>query len=292
MAKRNSKSSPLTLTKLDPTLPALKLAGIKLYFRGGTSIAGEKFSRDAFIRLPEMVAGTDYGVSLDDGGFSVEPLVAVPSKKYFAGFHFAPGGNAPKYSGGNTTPAINPFSLWDLKHRPKCPDARGMAFIAPRNCWVDIYLTGVTIADGTSKCGVTIADGNDTPQNPAGGRYDKFDYATAQTVMKHHGKTLLSIEDCFEALIGVTEMTAYGSDPRVTGLDALRTSKYGLMQATGNMWIWCHDGHPLVPRASIAGGSWLGGGCAGSRYALVGRWPGVSDGSLGARGRGDHLQLV
>jgi hypothetical protein len=39
------------------------------------------------------------------------------------------------------------------------------------------------------------------------------------------------------------------------------------------------------------GGSWLGGGRAGSRYADVGHWPGTSNDGLGARGRCDHLQL-
>jgi hypothetical protein len=294
MAKQKTKSRKSALIKADPTTPVLKLVGGKLYLRGGASVGGEKFSRDTLIRFPTsgLVAGTDYGIAFGRDEFSVDLLVAAP-KNYFAGFHFAPGGNAPKSSGGNSTPAINPCSMWDLKYRPKCSDPRGMAFISPRNCWADIYLTGADhLINGTSKCGVTIADGNDPPQNPVGGRFAKFDYATAIAVMKHHGKALLSIEDGFEALIGVTEQTACGSDPRITGLDAPRTSKFGLMQATGNMWIWCHDGHPVTPRAAILGGSYWTGGLAGSRDAVVGYWPGYSSDVLGARGRGDHLQLV
>jgi hypothetical protein len=58
------------------------------------------------------------------------------------------------------------------------------------------------------------------------------------------------------------------------------------------MWVWGHDGHPDMPRASIFGGSWLNGGNAGSRYANVDYWPVFSYGHIGARGRGDHLQLV
>ena len=95
----------------------------------------------------------------------------------------------------------------------------------------------------------------------------------------------------FAAAYGVTERSAAKKDPRRTGLDALRTSRRGLHQATGNLWVWGHDGHPDSPRASLFGGSWISGDDAGSRYAYVGYgWPGSSDGDLGARGRCDHLQ--
>ncbi len=62
------------------------------------------------------------------------------------------------------------------------------------------------------------------------------------------------------------------------------------MQATGNLWVWGHDGDPDTPRASILGGSWFHDGYAGSRYANVDRWADYSAGNLGARGRSDHLQ--
>ena len=64
------------------------------------------------------------------------------------------------------------------------------------------------------------------------------------------------------------------------------------MQATGNLWIWGHDGDPDSPRASLFGGSWFNGGSAGSRAASVDSWPGLSDGNVGARGRSDPLPLV
>ncbi len=64
------------------------------------------------------------------------------------------------------------------------------------------------------------------------------------------------------------------------------------MQPTGNKWQWGHDGDPDEPRASFFGGSWLYDDNAGSRYANVACiWPESSRGNLGARGRGDHLQL-
>lgn len=42
-----------------------------------------------------------------------------------------------------------------------------------------------------------------------------------------------------------------------------------------------------MPRASIAGGSWLNDDNAGSQYANVDNWPDNSNDNLGARGRGD-----
>jgi hypothetical protein len=160
-------------------------------------------------------------------------------------------------------------------------------------CRNAIYLTGASCAqDGTSRYGVTIADGNDRPSDPSGKKYKKFDYETACAVMAAHGKGLLGAEEFFAAAIGVTEKAAAARDPRVTGLDSLRTSRCGLMQATGNMWTWGHDGDPDTPRASIFGGSWLLDGYAGSRYADLDSWPGSSNEGLGARGRSDHLQLA
>jgi hypothetical protein len=195
---------------------------------------------------------------------------------YLGGFHFAAGGNAVARAGGDKIPAINPRSLWDLNFRPACPDPRGMALTDRFGLkfWADIYLLGVDHHRvGTSAFGVTIADGNDPPINPSTGRpFDGLDYATAVAVMAHHGKQLMSYDEYRAFAYGVTEKTARGSDPRITGLDAARTSADGGMQATGNLWIWGHDGDPDTPRASILGGSWFSDDNAGSRYAHVGHW--------------------
>jgi hypothetical protein len=213
------------------------------------------------------------------------------------GFHFTPGGSASARAGGDDIPAINPFSVWDRNFRPACADPRGMVRVESATIkpfWCDIYLTGVAhFSMGTSKLGVPIADGDDCPVDPSTGKaFRKFDYDTACKVMAHHGKGLLSFEEFACAAIGVTEKTAAASKPKITKLDAARTSRFGLMQATGNMWVWGHDGDPDEPRASLFGGSWIVADNAGSRYAVVDFWPGSSSGSIGARGRSDHLQPV
>ena len=300
------------LVKADPNSPALIVLGPdSIAIKAGTIFAGMKFEQDTPLPQPEggLVAGADYGVVVTvTGSPGIVQLKLPPSDIHFAGFHYAPGGNAAGRSGGDGKPAINPFSLWDLNFRPTCPDPRGMALVKRSRghvagglvaaeifdlFWCDIYLLANNHLDlGTSAFGATIADGEDTPQKPGHGKFVKLDYDTALTVMKHHGKGLLSVEEFFAAAYGVTEKSSADEDPEVTKLDAPRTSKFGLMQATGSMWVWGHDGDPDVPRASLFGGSWISGGRAGSRCASLGHWPDYSDDAVGARGRSDHLQLA
>jgi hypothetical protein len=289
---------PPRMVKADASLPLLIVTGPSAIAIRAYSVAdGRVFAEET--RLPiapdTLEPGVDYVVSIQGGEIVVEPLLAAPIAGHIAGFHFAPGGNAAARAGGDAVPAINPCSLWDLNFRPACDDPRGMALITSptvKPFWCDIYLAGVDhLTRGTSTFGASIANGNNPPIKLRGDRCAKFDYATAVAVLAHHGKQPLALDEFFAAAYGVTEKTAAGSDPKITGLDAPRTSRFGLMQATGNVWVWGHDGDPDEPRASIFGGSWRNGGDAGSRYASVGYWPGLSVVNLGARGRCDHLQL-
>jgi hypothetical protein len=291
----------VALIKADPGSPVLKVtARDSIAIKAGTSFDGDHFPEDLAVMMPDgaLEVGADYGVVMGSGGVphAIKLLFASTADTCFAGFHFAPGGNAPARNGGDEIPAINPCSLWDLSFRPSCPDPRGMALVEMpgRRFWCDIYLTGANChADGTSVFGATIADGDDRPIGAATGKkFKSFDYPTAVAVMASHGKQLLGLDEFFAAAYGVTEKTAHDGNPKVTGLDALRSSKFGLMQATGNMWVWGHDGDPDEPRASGFGGSWIAGSNAGSRYANVDGWPGNSNDNLGARGRSDHLQPV
>jgi len=301
MNAQDSKTAGATalLLKAEPTTPCIIVTGPQsVSIKGGTTFADCVFAQDT--PLPEPAAGwapgADYGVKVLAAAIVVDKLASAPDFSiYLGGFHFAPGGNASARAGGDNIPAINPYSVWDINFRPACPDPRGMAFILPRQCWVDIYMAAADhLANGTSQFGQVIADGDDPPMKPdSEDPYQGLDYETALAVMKHHGKGLLSFEDFIVAAYGVTEKTAVAKDPKKTGLDAARTSKFGLMHATGNLWVWGHDGDPDNPRASIFGGSWLSGQVAGSRFACVAYyWPVHSYGNIGARGRSDHLQPV
>jgi len=231
--------------------------------------------------------GMDYAVRVHASGEAEIVPVADTNPldgDYIGGFHFAPGGNATARTGGDTVPAINPYSVWDIDFRPDAMDPRSMALIEGahgRRFWMDIYLLGVEHEkNGTSRYGVKIADG----RSPA-----KLDYYDAVNILAGHGKRLPTYEQFISAAFGVTEKSATARDPDITGLDAARTSHYGLMQATGNLWVWGTDGDPDDPRPSVFGGSWIDGSDAGSRYASLVSWAGLSDVLLSARGASDHL---
>jgi len=288
------------LSKTRTDAPALMTTGaLSLVIRAGTIFNGRSFDFDTLVPTGDgdlLDAGGDYAALVGRNTIICERVTTLDllsNPDAIGGFHVAPGGNATARDGDDSTPAINPCSLWDVSFMPACKDPRGMTFVQPIGKWVDIYLLAKDhLQHGTSRLGATIADGDDAPQNPAGNYFDALDYATAVAVMKHHGKQLLTYDEFVIAAGGVKERSAADRDPKITKLDAARTSTFGLMQATGNLWVWGTDNDPDDPRPSIFGGSWLVGSSAGSRCALLDFWPEVSDGVLGARGRSDHLQLA
>lgn len=249
-------------------------AGDHLVVRAGSAVHVDgksfTFASDETVILPALTAGEDYGVKLNADGKPFASLLGPESPidaGWIAGFHYAPGGSAEARAGGSDTPAINPYSLWDLGFRPSCTDPRGMVLVEMANShrvWIDIYLLGVDHKrNGTSRCGVKIADGNSL---------DRLNYHDAEKIVAEHGKRLPTYDEFRFAATGVTERSSADRHPKTTGLDAACTSRFGLMQATGNLWIWGTDGDPEDPRPSVFGGSWLHGAGAGSRYALLGSW--------------------
>jgi hypothetical protein len=285
------------------------------------------FAADTAVQMPALTAGTDYAVYLCDDGtlradanFSTPPGFTTATSRQIGGFHYAPGGNATAQAGGDTTPAINPYSIWDLKWRPACSDPRGMTLVAG-SFWVDIYLCGVDHgANGTSRYNVSIADGSSPPKIPAlfGGDgsadYVSFNWWQASEVMQAHGKDLLSYAEFAAAAYGATENTSAGTDPVSTILRQAYTSRWGLMLATGNLYVWGRDistrwdgtggwawrdsagsrgqlyiGGDVNLVAALFGGGWAEAAHSGSRASSWSPSPWSSLGSIGARGRCDHL---
>jgi len=291
---------PIKLTKIDTASPALVLTGPNsIAIKAGLVIASESWSvtieNETPVELVDPVAGQDYAVVVNMAGEAKAlPYDDADHAIVIGGFHYAPGGNAAARSGGDATPQINPYSVWDQNFRPACIDPRGMALVDGR-FWADIYLLGVNHHEsGTSRYAVQIADGRTPPFKPDSiETYDEYEFTwfAANEVFAHHGKTLLSVIDFFDAMFGVTEETSAGDDPDGTGLDAPRTSKWGIMQATGNMWTWGHDGDPDKQHAYILGGGWADASYAGSRASHWVDYPWNSSVDVGARGRSDHLNL-
>ena len=265
------------------------------------------------------VAGTDYAIwAKPDGTLQATDNHTTPpvvNSRKVGGFHYAPGGNATAQAGGDSTPAINAYSLWDLKWRPACPDPRGMALVAD-GFWADIYLTGVdALTNGSSKHNVTIADGSSPPKIPAmfGGdgstTYGSYTWFEAQEMAAAFGKRSLSQQEYMAACYGVTEGTSRGADPGNTILDAARTSKWGLIGATGNLWIWGEERNGAyntggwnantegrgseynAPNAALFGGDWYPGSVAGSRCSFWDVAASISYNNIGSRFACDHLWL-
>ena len=282
---------------------------------------------DTAITMPSMTAGTDYAIwcktdgSLEASSNHVTPPAANARK--IGGFHYALGSNAAAQAGGGNTAQINAYSFWDLKWRFAGADPRGMALVAG-SFWCDIYLLNTDPdTNGTSKYNVTIADGASPPKIPTafGGNgsttYGTLTWFEAQEVLAAYGKRCPTQAEYMAMAYGVTEKTARGSDPGSTGLDQARTSRWGIMQATGNLLVWGREltgsgdsnaagwatfdtenrGDFYYPAdfkltAARLGGAWFDGEDAGSRCANWNAAPLNSSGNIGARGVGDHLQLV
>ena len=309
----------------------IELAGLWYVFADATAV-----------QMPALTPGTDYAIYLckdgtlrADANFSAPTGFTTATSRKIGGFHYAPGSNALAQAGGNAVAAINPYSLWDLKWRPTCADPRGMTLVA-NTFWCDIYLLGVDHhVNGTSRHGVTIADGGSPPKVPTlfGGNgsttYALTQFAAAE-IMKSAGKSLLDYAEFSAAAYGVSEAAQRGSDPVTTGLsnnnvgssnaDEKFTSKWGVVQAAGCMWIWGRDFSNRADGADAAaitgwswkgpgrgsaytqstyglvaalwGGGWVDSSYCGSRASYWLNYPWGSFTNLGARGRCDHLRHV
>lgn len=319
----SAASSRGVLRKADMRTVAFTVTGPgSLSIKAGTVVGvGGKiftFGMATPIEMPALTAGVDVAIWVRADGHPIATLdhAAPPAAgaRLIGGAHYAPGGNAAGFnSGGNTTPQFNPFSLWDLKFRPACPDPRGMTLVAG-GFWADIYLLNVNhIANGTSRFNQTIADGASPPRIPLafGGNgantYSSLTWWEAAEVMASHGKQLLDYAEFAAAAYGTTENQSAGTDPVSTILRQAYTSVWGIFLATGNMWIWgrhfgggaagaawanTNGGRGQVFQQSNAvlfGGDWGSEAVSGSRASNWGNPPSVSVAGIGARGRSDHL---
>lgn len=265
------------------------------------------------------VTGTDYAIWLKPTGTleatSNHTSPPVANSRKIGGFHYAPGGNATAQAGGNTTPQINEYSFWDLKFRPTCSDPRGMTLVGG-GYWVDIYLTGVdAITNGSSKYNIVMADGSSPPKVPTmfGGNgttsYGTYTWFEAMELATAFGKRCPTQQEFMSAMYGTTEASSIGTDQVSTILNAAYTSKWGVVQATGVLWVWGSDrGGPFAsaawnantegrgseynaPNAAFFGGAWGNASAAGSRCSAWHYAASASDVAIGSRFVSDHLQL-
>jgi hypothetical protein len=313
--------------KADPTTVAFtKLTAGTAEIKAGTVVDVDgttiTFAAATAITMPTLTAGTDYAIyACTDGTVRADASFSAPSgyttanSRKIGGFHYAPGGNATGVAGGDTTPAINAYSFWDLKFKPSCPDPRAMALVA-NGFWTDIYLTGVDhYTNGTSKYNVTIADGSSPPKVPAlfGGNgstaYSTLNWWEAGEVARSHGKRLPTYDEFCALAYGTTEATSGGTDPVSTILRAAYTSKWGAMLSSGNLWQWGAEfgggtgtaawtanttgrgSTYQLENAALFGGHWADTTDSGSRCSLWLYSPTVSYSHIGSRAVCDLLIL-
>ena len=288
------------------------VAGTLYNFASGTNVV-----------MPTLTAGTDYAFYActdstlrADASFTAPTGYTTSNSRYIGCGHYAPGGNASAMAGGNTTPAFNPYSLFDLTYHPDRRDWRGMTVDPGESVCGMIYLLNQDhIINGPSSYNKVIADGNSPPKIPTqfGGSgssaYSDLNWWTAREVLAAYGMRHPTHGEYSALAYGSTENTSIGSDQNNTILNAAYTSKCGLMQATGVMWVWGADfgggaaaagwtnnnggrGQTYqLPNAAIFGGAWDNGANAGSRASNWNASPSTSASSIGARGVCDLLIL-
>jgi hypothetical protein len=313
--------------KTNSAAPAfIKISAGAISIKGGTKVdaAGLQltFAVDTAITMPTLTAGTDYAIyACTDGTIRADASFTFPTgytalnSRKIGGFHYAPGSNAAARAGGDTTPAINEYSIWDLKFKPASPDPRGQMLVSG-GFWADIYPLGVDhIINGTSKFNVTIADGSSPPKVPTqfGGNgtatYTTLTWWESAEVLAAYGKRLPTYAEFAALAFGTTEATSGGTDPVSTILRAAFTSKWGAILATGNMWFWGANfgggaagagwtanttgrgSTYQMENAAIFGGNWDATSSSGSRASVWLNSPAVSNTIIGARGVCDHVVL-
>ena len=321
-------------SKVDPTTVAFtKTAAGAASIKAGTKVyvAGTlvQFGSARAITMPTLTAGTDYAIWVKDDGTiqassSHTSAPGAGNWRKIGGFHYAPGGNAAAQAGGDTTPAINAYSLWDMKFRPACTDPRGMTLVAD-SFWSDIYLLGVDhLTNGTSKYNVTIADGSSPPKKPTafGGNgtttQTNGDWWQLNEVLQSYGKRSPTYDEFAALAYGTTEATSSGgTDVPTTGVNGtgatsawnVFTSKWGVIQSSGCMWIWGGEFGGGAAAASwtantggrgstyqmenavLFGGYWVDTSYSGSRASIWYFSPTSSNNFIGARGVCAHLIL-
>jgi hypothetical protein len=227
---------------------------------------------------------------------------------------------------------INKYSIWDLKFRPKSSSPVGMALVNGQT-WVDIYLCSTdTAANGTSKYNTNIASGTVLPKIPAafGGNgtvtYTVLDWWTANELARANQKRLMWEHEFVDAMYGVCESHSIDNTAATyptTLRNAGYTSKYGIEEATGHIWVWGQDSNFYYDTTSwtwkdingntgaagsgrgqvytegtyglvrvILGGNRAGGSGSGSRASYWSFNPWGSSWNVGLRAACDHMISV
>lgn len=314
------KSLPRTRLFYSPSVNAISTSQ-QFYVEVGGSLLN--IAANTSVVMPALVSGGDYAIyACSDGSLRADLNWSYPTgytslnSRFIGCGHYAPGGNAAAQSGGNTTPAFNAYSFFDLTYRPSRKDWRGMTTDPGDGFCVAIYLLNTNPdVNGASKYNVAIADGASPPKIPLvfGGNgssnYANFNWWNASEALAAQGLRMPTYGEFSSFAYGTTEASSIGTDQGSTILNAAYTSKCGVIQSSGVMWVWGNefgggtaaaswaantDGRGStyqLENAVLLGGGWGDASDSGSRASTWFYSPPVSVGFIGARGVCDLLIL-
>lgn len=324
--------------KSNPMMPAWKkvsesVIAVSQTIYIGVGLNTFKFDDNDPIALTAPVAGTDYAIwctttgdLVADESFSTPPSVGAVM---VGGFHFAPGGNAPldpngnwaNHNGGDTTPQINEYSLYDLKWKSDGLDHRGLTLVN-NSFWTGIYHLAQNHLNGAvHRNNTPIAKDGQNPQNPYGNGtqyYSDSNWWNIGEALAYHGFRMPTMSEFQLYAIGVKEGASRGNDPVTSGIgttnvgssnpDERFTSHWGVIQATGVVSQWSLDqtisstdqttsglqgrgGRNRYTLAAYLGRAWEAASEPGSR-ASASDVPWLSSTRISSRGLRDHVILV
>jgi hypothetical protein len=274
--------------------------------------------------------GQDYALWVSPAGNIIaddsHEVAPVTGAVKIGGFHYAPGGNAAldangnwaNHTGGDTTPQINEYSIWDLKFRPAVDDPRGLALVPGLNEWWGIYpMSNGNEGGPLHMYGVDPCRDGNAPYKMWADTPAQYNDATPMNIFEllaYHGFRPPAARNFQFAALGTTEETsAGGSGPGLTGdmsdaRDKERfTSAWGLFDITGVIRAWAADSLPnnvqengvtqgrsddvfRIERFANLGGSWGDGSDSGSR-SVTADTSSNSNSGIGGRGVTDHLVI-
>ena len=311
----------------------------------GTSVT---FATATAIVMPALTGGTDYaiyactdGTVRADSSFTAPTGYTIANSRLIGGFHYGLVAPGTTVAGGSFNTAgsvqtggmvwtqpdvdkiagVNLYSLWDLRWRANVADLRAQRgfVLTDAGTWVAIYFTGTdTDTNGLSRNNVAVASGTVLPRIPAtmGGNgaltYADYNWWRVSEHARAYGARLLTEAEANIAFFGVTENQSLGGASSTIPLTTRQpgyTSKYGIEQATGHIWIWGDDSAGAIATGFVENGGrgqsyantvikvLLGGSrgssaTTGSRLSSWNGGPTYSNWNVGLRAAVDHLMLA
>lgn len=275
--------------------------------------ASNRVGKDFYIYACQPSSGTVPSLILSANGTVPTGYTATNSRK-IGGFHCEclDVGTVTDENpmNGYSTGDIIPFSIWDLKHRPKS-SPEGMVYVEPLNVWISIYLMSWDGSKLVSAYNGVQADG-ESAKPFSGTEFAEYLAKVNMRLPRYDEYVVFAkgIQECVNVK-GSADVNTTGGH-YTTGNKRI-VSSYGIEDCAGVIWQWLSDvfgsdfesswntssnrdarntrgdcwGGGL--RRTLAGGRWGDGARCGSRASLVDGWSAFANDSVACRGASEPL---